>query len=201
MSAKGSPEFRLFGTWDTTGIEVSDKSLGRAISLRQVVMPVTYGRSALKRFNKEDAHIVERLANKMMHFGKKYAKNTGRMAGKKMRTFNTIKAAFTIIELKTGRNPVEVLVRAVEHSAPNEDTTRIVYGGTVYHVSVDVSPMRRVDLALKFIADGVRESSFSNPRSMEEYLADHLVRAADNSPDAPSVKRKHELERIAQASR
>jgi len=157
MSGKGAPEFRLFGTWDTTGIEVADKSLGRAISLRQVVMPVTYGRSALKRFNKEDAHIVERLANKMMHFGKRYAKNTGRMAGKKMRTFNTIKAAFTIIELKTGRNPVEVLVRAVEHSAPNEDTTRIVYGGTVYraarrtgrplpgkaHIALPPAPLRR----------------------------------------------------------
>ncbi len=200
MTAK-EPNFKLFDRWDTSGITVSDNSLRNAISLRKVVIPVTYGRSALKRFNKEDSHIVERLANKMMHFGKKYAKNTGRMAGKKARIFNIIKSAFTIIELKTGKNPVEVLVRAVEHSAPNEDTTRIVYGGTVYHVSVDVSPLRRVDLALKFIADGVRESTFSNPKSIEEYLADHLVGAAENSPDAPSVKRKHELERIAQASR
>ncbi len=45
------------------------------------------------------------------------------------------------------------LVRAIEFSAPTEDTTRIVYGGTTYHVSVDVAPIRRVDLALKFIAD------------------------------------------------
>lgn len=195
------PNFKLFDRWDTQNVAVSDNSLRNAISLRKVVIPMTYGRSALKRFNKENAHIVERLANKMMHFGKKYAKNTGRMTGKKIRIFNIIQTAFTIIELKTGKNPVEVLVRAVEHSAPNEDTTRIVYGGTVYHVSVDVSPLRRVDLALKFIADGVRESTFSNPRSIEEYLADHLMSAADNSPDAPSVKRKHELERIAQASR
>ena len=201
MSSTASPEFKLFGRWDTKDVAVSDNSLRNAISLRQVVVPMTYGRSALKRFNKEEAHIAERLANKMMHFGKKNAKNTGRMAGKKIRVLNTIKSAFTIIELKTGRNPVEVLVRAVENSAPNEDTTRIVYGGTVYHVSVDVSPLRRVDLALKFIADGVRESSFSNPRSIEEYLADHLISAADKVPEAPSIKRKHELERIAQASR
>ena len=106
----------------------------------------------------------------MMHFGKKYAKNTGRMSGKKIHTFNVIKTAFEIIHLKTGKNPVEVLVRAVENSAPNEDTTRIVYGGTVYHVSVDVSPIRRVDLALRFIADGVKESTFSNPKPIEEYL-------------------------------
>ena len=85
------------------------------------------------------------------------------MAGKKIHTYNIIKTTFEIIHLKTGKNPVEVLVRAIENSAPNEDTTRIVYGGTVYHVSVDVAPLRRVDLALRFIADGVKEATFSNP--------------------------------------
>ena len=136
-----------------------------------------------------------------MHFGKKYAKNTGRMGGKKTRSINTVKAALEIIHLKTGKNPIEVLVRAIERSAPNEDTTRIVYGGTVYHVSVDVAPLRRVDLALRFIAEGVRDASFSNPKAMEENLAEHLILAAANDMNAPSVKKKNELERIAMASR
>ena len=74
-------------------------------------------------------------------------------------------------------------------------------GGTVYHVSVDVAPIRRVDLALRFIADGVKEATFSNPKAIEEYLAEHLILSANNDPIAPSVKRKNELERIAQASR
>ena len=60
-------------------------------------MPMTYGRSALKRFNKAEVNLVERLANKIMHFGKKYSKNTGRMAGKKTKSLNTIKVAFEII--------------------------------------------------------------------------------------------------------
>ena len=68
-------------------------------------------------------------------------------------------------------------------------------------MSVDVSPIRRVDLALRFIADGVKESTFSNPKAIEEYLAEHLILSASNDPAAPSVKRKNELERIAQASR
>ena len=68
-------------------------------------------------------------------------------------------------------------------------------------VSVDVSPIRRVDLALRFIADGVKEAAFSNPTTVEEYLASHLILAAANDPASPSVKKKHELERIAQASR
>ncbi len=191
----------LFRKWDLSDIQINDLGLKNAISLRKSIMPLTFGRSALKRFNKADVNIVERLENKLMHFGKKYAKNTGRMTGKKTRIINTVKTAFEIINLKTGKNPVEILVRAIEHSAPNEDTTRIVYGGTVYHVSVDVAPIRRVDLALKFISDGVKESTFSNVKPIEEHLAEHLISAASNNADAPSIKKKHELERIAQASR
>ena len=191
----------LFRKWDISDIEIKDVGLKNAISLKKSIIPMSFGRSALKRFNKADVNIVERFVNKTMHFGKKYAKNTGRMAGKKIHSFNFVKASFDIIYLKTGKNPVEVLVRAIENSAPNEDTTRIVYGGTVYHVSVDVAPLRRVDLALRFIADGVKEATFSNPNTIEEFLAEHLILAANNDPNAPSVKKKNELERIAQASR
>ena len=191
----------LFRKWHLSEIEIKDIGLKTAISLKKTIMPMDFGRSALRRFNKADVNIVERLVNKMMHFGKKNAKNTGRMAGKKIHIYNVVKTAFEIIHLKTGKNPVEVLVRAIENSAPNEDTTRIVYGGTVYHVSVDVAPLRRVDLALRFIADGVKEATFSNPKPIEEFLAEHLILSANNDPTSPSVKRKNELERIAQASR
>ena len=191
----------LFRKWDTTEIEIKDLGLKTAISLKQIIMPLDFGRSALKRYNKGQVNIVERLANKLMHFGKKYAKNTGRQGGKKHHSLNIVKTAFEIINLKTGKNPVEVLVRAVENSAPNEDTTRIVYGGTVYHVSVDVAPLRRVDLALRFIADAIKEATFSNPKAIEEYIAEHLILAANNDPLAPSIKKKNELERVAQASR
>ena len=191
----------LFRKWDTTEIEINDVGLKTAISLKQVIIPLDFGRSALKRYNKGQVNIVERLANKLMHFGKKYAKNTGRQGGKKHHSLNIVKTAFEIIHLKTGKNPVEILVRAVENSAPNEDTTRIVYGGTVYHVSVDVAPLRRVDLALRFIADAIKEATFSNPKPIEEYIAEHLILAANDDPIAPSIKKKNELERVAQASR
>jgi small subunit ribosomal protein S7 len=191
----------LFRRWDLTKIEVKDPGLRNVISLKKEIIPMSFVRSALKRFNKAEVNIVERLINKLLHFGKKYAKNTGRMGGKKIKSINTVKTAFEIIHLKTGKNPIEVLIRAIENSAPNEDTTRIVYGGTVYHVSVDVAPLRRVDLALRFIAEGIRDASFSNPKAIEENLAEHLMLAAANDMNAPSVKKKNELERIAMASR
>ena len=63
----------LFRKWDLSDIEIVDPGLKTAISLRKQVLPYTFGRSALKRFNKADVNIVERLINKSMHFGKKYA--------------------------------------------------------------------------------------------------------------------------------
>ena len=102
----------LFRKWDTTEIIINDIGLKTAISLKQIIIPLDFGRSALKRFNKAEVNIVERLANKLMHFGKKYAKNTGRMGGKKTHSLNVVKTAFEIINLKTGKNPVEILVRS-----------------------------------------------------------------------------------------
>ena len=64
----------LFRKWDLSDIEIHDIGLKNAISLKKSIMPLTFGRSALKRFNKADINIVERLANKIMHFGKKICK-------------------------------------------------------------------------------------------------------------------------------
>ena len=72
----------LFRKWDLSDIEVKDPGLKTAISLRKQIYQ-HFWRSALKRFNKADAIIVERLINKTMHFAKKYAKNTGRMTERK----------------------------------------------------------------------------------------------------------------------
>jgi len=199
--SKSAPNLVLFRKWDLTQVKVEDQGLQRVISLKPTIIPTTFGRHEHKRFGKADVNVVERLANKLMHFGKKYAKNTGRMGGKKARVINIVKTAFDIIHLKTGQNPISVLVKAIESASPNEDTTRIVYGGVVYHVSVDVSPLRRIDLALRFITEGVKESTFSNPKTVEEALADEIMLAAQNDMNSFAIKKKNEQERIAMASR
>jgi len=104
----------------------------------------------------------------------------GKNAGKKLRAINVVKNAFEIIHLRTGENPIQVLVRAIENSAPCEDTTRISYGGIVYHLAVDISPQRRLDLALRFICEGARQASFGNPKPLEECLAEEIILAANN---------------------
>ena len=196
-----SPSVMLFRKWDFEGVEVLNTGLKNVISLKPTVIPTSLGRHEHQKFAKAQVNIVERLVNNLMHFGHRHAKNTGRMGGKKQKAINIVKTAFEIIHLKTGRNPIELLVRAVENSAPNEDTTRIAYGGVVYHVSVDIAPLRRVDLALRFMSEGVREASFSNPKTVDEVLADEIALAADNNTDSYSIKKKNEQERIAMASR
>ena len=191
----------LFNKWSTGEIEIQDSGLKNVIALDPATIPISFGRHEHQRLKKAEVHIIERLVNKLMHFGKKYAKNTGRMGGKKGRMIKTVKTSLDLIHYETGKNPVELLIRAIENAAPNEDTTRIVYGGVVYHVSVDVAPLRRIDLALRFIAEGVRESTYSNPKTIEEALAKEIITASTNSMESHSVKKKNEQERIAMSSR
>ncbi len=194
-------EIMLYRKWGTDEVEITDLGLKKAISLKSIVIPNTMGRHEHQKFKKAELNIVERLVNNLMHFGRKGAKNTGRMGGKKSRALNIVEATFDIIQLKTGENPVKVLVKAIENTAPNEDTTRIAYGGVVYHVSVDIAPLRRVDLALRFISEGVREAAFSTPRSIEETLADEIMLASSNDTNSYAIKKKNEQERVAIASR
>ncbi len=60
--------------------------------MKKAIFPMDYGRSALKRFNKADVNIVERLVNKMMHFGKKHAKNKKENAENESDSTNTTNA-------------------------------------------------------------------------------------------------------------
>ncbi|MFQ5969105.1 MAG: 30S ribosomal protein S7 [Nitrososphaerales archaeon] len=199
--SKSAPNLLLFRKWDLTEPKIHDPGMQKVLSLNMCIIPTSFGRHEHKRFRKANVNVVERLASKLMHFGKKYAKNTGRMGGKKARSINIVKTALEIIHLKAGENPVSVLIKALENAAPNEDTTRIVYGGVVYHVSVDVSPLRRIDLALRFITEGAKESAFSNPKTVEEALADEIILAAQKDMNSFAIKKKNEQERIALASR
>lgn len=186
-------EIKVLGKWSVEGVEVRDPGLKAYICLRPVYVPHTEGRHEKRRFAKAKVPIVERLINQMMR--------PGRNAGKKMLATNIVKRAFELIELKTGENPIQVLVRAIENAAPREETTRIAYGGILYHVSVDVSPQRRVDLALRFISEGARMAAFNNPKPIEECLADEIIAAANYDTSSYAIRRKEEIERIAYAAR
>ncbi len=186
-------EIKLFGKWSFEGIKVRDPGLKDYICLKPVFIPHSGGRHEHKRFGKSEISIVERLVNQLMR--------PGRSGGKKAKAINIVKQAFEIIHLRTGENPIQVLVRAIENSAPCEDLTRIAYGGIVYRVAVDVSPQRRVDLALRYLTEGARLRAFRSPKSISEALAEELILAAQDSNESYAIRKRAELERIALSCR
>ncbi len=184
---------KLFGEWSFDGIDVRDIGLKRYLNLEPVWLPHSGGRHEARRFRKSRLNIVERFINSLI--------KPGSSGGEKSRITNSVQTAFKIINLKTGRNPVEVLVRAIENVSPNEDTTRIGYGGVVYRLAVDISPQRRIDIALRFIVRGIKEQTFGNRKTLEEIVADQLIGAANNEGNNFAIRRKQEVERIALSSR
>lgn len=188
-----SEHLKVFGQWSVEGIEILDEGLKKYISLTPSVVPHSSGRHEHRRFAKSQVNIIERLANMLMRPGKN--------GGKKTKALSAVKNALAIIHLKTGRNPVEVFVRAVENAAPLEDVTRLSYGGIVYFKAVDISPQRRVDLALRNIAQAAMENSFKTRKTIDECLADEILLAAEKDSKSFAVKKKIELERVALASR
>jgi len=193
MSTAQPQDIKLFQKWTFKDISVQDIGLQRYLNLTPMVAPHSMGRHEHQRFRKAKLNIVERLINSLMRSGKN--------AGKKAKATNIVKEAFEIIYLRTGKNPIEVLVKAVENASPCEDTTRVSYGGVVYHLSVDVAPQRRIDLAIRHISEGARAASINNPRSIQETLADELVLAANKDIKSAAIAKRNEIERVAQSSR
>ncbi len=182
---------QLFGRWDVTGIQYTDPSTRRYITVTPVAH--TMGRHAAKQFKKSEISVVERLANRLMQ--------TEENTGKKQLTLKIIQEAFEIVHEQTGESPVQVLVRAIENAAPREETVRLKYGGISVPKAVDTAPQRRVDQALKFIADGTYSASFKTPTDVEEALAQQLIGAAEGDVQTYAVNQKEEKERVAAAAR
>ncbi|QLH77646.1 30S ribosomal protein S7 [Halosimplex rubrum] len=182
---------KLFGEWEVTDIDYTDPSTERYITVTPIAH--TMGRHAGKQFQKSEISVVERLINRLMQ--------TEENTGDKQKVMRITRDAFDIIHERTDENPVQVLVAAVENAAPREETVRLKYGGISVPKAVDVAPQRRVDQALKFIAEGVYSDSFKTPTDAEEALANQLASAANDDVSAYAVNQKEEKERVAAAAR
>ena len=183
---------KLFDKWDLDEVKVEDLGLVKYICLDETLVPHTSGRHVKRQFAKSKISIVERLMNKVMR--------THLNSGKKNKAYNIVKEAFEIINKRTKKNPVQVLVTAVENTAPREETTRIKYGGIGYQVAVDISPQRRVDLSLGFLTRGTLQSSFKNRKSVAECLADELILASEEDSRSFALQKAEEKERVAKAA-
>ncbi len=181
----------LFQRWSVDDIEYGDPSTERYITVTPIAH--TMGRHADKQFKKSEISIVERLINRLMQ--------TDENTGKKQLTTSLVRDAFDTIHDRTGEHPVQILVEAIENTAPREETVRLKYGGISVPKAVDISPQRRVDQSLKFIAEGVHSDSFKSETDAATAVAQQLTGAANNDVSTYAVNQKEEKERVAAAAR
>ena len=194
----------IFNRWNTDGIKVEDPGVAQYVTLDPIVVPKTGARYAGNKFHKSKISIVERLINKVMvtgHKSKKHFISSGQFTGKAHKAFDIVEEALSIVEKKTKKNPIQVLVKAIENAAPREEIVTIEYGGARYPKAVECAPQRRVDLVLRLLAQGARQKSFNKRKSMEASLADEIINAFQKLPASLAISKKLEIERQADASR
>ncbi|MBY6287100.1 30S ribosomal protein S7 [Nanohaloarchaea archaeon H01] len=197
-------EVLTFGKYDASEAEVTDNGLLRYINLENIAAPRSNGRHSEKQFYKADVPIVERLLNRMYvagHSGQKHLVSSGHNTGHSERLWNVIDDAFSIVEDETGENPIQVLVDAIENSAPVEEVVTYQRGGARARKAVLVSPQRRVDLALRLLVQGSYQERLTSEEEAAEALADELISAADGDNSVKAVREKERREREAEGAR
>jgi small subunit ribosomal protein S7 len=197
-------EIKLFNRWDTSAIQVVDPGLQGYINLKPLLVPKTGGRNVKVVFHKSKTHIVERLINKVMvpgHKGKKHKLSSGHCCGKGVGKYAVVEKTLALIEKKTGKNPIEVYVKAIENAAPREEITTIEYGGARYPKAVECAPQRRIDIALRQFVQGAYQKAFGKKIKIENALADEIMKAYSLDQTSTAIAKKLELERQADASR
>lgn len=188
-----APKAPVFGKYDTTEIVINDAGLAKYIDLNSTSVPHSGGKHANRWFGKSNLSIVERLINNIMR--------TEKYTGKKLKAYKAVSDAFDIIAAKTKKNPVQVLVEALENAAPREEVTRLQFGGISVPKAVDISPQRRLDIALRNVSSGVVAASAKNKKTIQDCLADEIMLAAKGDMTSFSVAKKEETERVAQSAR
>ena len=197
-------EIKLFGKWDYD-VEVEDKGLERYINLEPKLIPKSCGRFAKYRFHKSKMNIVERLITHLMvpgHKSKKHVLTSGRVVGRWQTTYKIVEKAFNRIYELTKKNPLEVLVRAIENAAIREEIAAYQVGGIIVRKAVVTSPQRRVDLALRHIAQAAYRKAFGKKADMVEALVQEIIGAYNNDPTkSDAVREKERIEKEAEGAR
>ncbi|MEA3329217.1 MAG: 30S ribosomal protein S7 [Nanoarchaeota archaeon] len=194
-------EMKIFDLYDISEVEVSDPGLKRVINLDYKLVIKSHGRNNTS-LSKSNVNIIERFMNFVSvpgHRGKKHRIITKWATGKYNKNMKAVLDAFEIIEKKTGENPIQVFVKAVENGAPRDEVTMIQYGGARYPQAVDCAPLRRISISLRNLVHASYDKSFRSKKKLASALAEEIMATAKG--DGSSVTKKIELEKQADAAR
>ena len=196
-------KFKVFDIYDMDEVEVNDSALVPYLNLEGKLIVKSQGKNSGK-FSKAKVHILERLATRIAvpgHVGKKHKRMTGWACGKFSTNMKIVLKALKIVEKRKEGNPVQILVKAIENCSPRDETTTIEYGGARYPQAVDVSPLRRINLSVRWLIQGAYQKCFGKKKKMAEALAEEILLAADNNMEGYALQKKNEAEKQADAAR
>ena len=128
--------------------------------------------------------MVARFINKLMSQGKKSTAE------------RILYDAFDIIESRVNKKPLEVFEQAVNNAIPILEVKPRRVGGATYQVPVEVRPVRRLSLAMRWLVQNARKRS---GKSMAEKLAVELMDAAQGQ--GATIKKKEDTHKMAEANR
>ena len=128
--------------------------------------------------------MVTRLINSIM------------LDGKKGVAQKVVYGAFDIVSTKTGKEPLDVYLAALENIMPTLEVKARRVGGATYQVPIEVRADRRQTLGLRWLVNYARAR---NEKTMKERLAGEIMDAS-NSVGA-AVKKREDTHKMAESNR
>ena len=116
--------------------------------------------------------------------------------GKKSRAESIVYGSFEVIQDRTREDPLKIFHRALENCQPMVEVKSRRVGGATYQVPVEVRPVRRTALALRWL---VRYARGRPGKTMREKLANELIEASHMRGGA--IKKKDDVHRMAEANK
>jgi small subunit ribosomal protein S7 len=117
-------------------------------------------------------------------------------SGKRSTAERIVYDALTIIEEKTGADPVTTMKRAVDNVKPQLEVRSRRVGGATYQVPVEVRPRRANTLAIRWLVGYSRQR---RERTMAERLANEMLDASNGV--GASAKRREDLHKMAESNK
>ena len=122
--------------------------------------------------------------------------NSVMLDGKKSVAEKIVYNALDRVQGRLKREPIEVFHEAMDNVKPTVEVRSRRVGGATYQVPVEVRPIRREALAIRWLIDAAKKR---NENTMEERLAGELADAVNNRGTA--VKKREDTHKMAEANR
>jgi len=122
--------------------------------------------------------------------------NVVMLDGKKSTAEKIVYGALDIVTEKSGKEPLELFEVALENVRPAVEVKSRRVGGSTYQVPVEVRPVRRNTLGMRWLVDSARKRG---EKSMAQRLAGEMLDAAENKGAA--VKKREDVHRMAEANK